>query len=438
MIRALFAATLAAIALALPAKAAVEVQEITTPAGTEVWLVEERGLPFVAIELLFDGGTSLDAPGALGAVNLMTALIEEGAGEMDARAFSIAREALAARFRFRAGRDSLVVSAEMLTENRDAAADLLRTALTEPRFDADAIERVRGQVLSSIASDMQDPRALAGLRWNAEVFGDHPYGAPDDGTAESVAALTRDDLVAAHRGALARDRVHVAAVGDIGADDLAALVDRLLSGLPETGAPLPGPAGFHAPGGVTVVPYDTPQSVIVFGQEGIARDDPDFFPAFVMAEILGGSGFSARLMTEVRERRGLTYGIYADLAPFNHGAIISGQVATANETAAEVVALVREEWRRMADEGVTADELDAAQTFLTGAYPLRFDGNARIAGILAGMMSEGLPTSYLETRNDQVRAVTVDDIARVARRLLRPEDLVFVVAGQPEGLMAGN
>ena len=424
--------------LAFPVKAAVEVQEVTTPGGIDLWLVEEPAIPFVALKIRFRGGTTLDAPGKRGAVNLMAALLEEGAGEMDARAFAEAGETLAAEYRFNATDDAVSVSARFLTENRDAAIDLLRLALTAPRFDADAIERVRGQVLSELRSDRQDPNAIAGRTFRALAFGDHPYGSPGDGTIDSVTALTRDDILAAYRAAIARDRLVVAAVGDISAADLSALIDRLFAGLPETGAPLPGRADFLMQGGVTVVPFDTPQSVITFGQKGLKRDDPDFFPAFVMTEILGGGGFSARLMTEVREKRGLTYGISASLVPKDHGEMLVGQVATANATAAETIDVVRGEWQRLAAQGVTGAELAAAQTYLTGAYPLRFDGNARIASILAGMQADNLPVSYLETRNDQINAVTLDDIDRVAKRLIRPDDLHFVVVGQPDGIAAGN
>ena len=437
MIRLVHAAA-ALMLLALPVKAAVEIQEITTPGGIDLWQVEEREIPFVALEIRFRGGTSLDAPGKRGAVNLMAALLEEGAGDMDASAFAEARENLAAGYQFNAGDDAVTVSARFLTENRDAAVDLLRLALTEPRFDEDAITRVRAQVLSELRSDRQDPNAISGRTFRELAFGDHPYGSSGEGTIDSVTALTRDDILTAYRATMARDRLVIAAVGDISATDLSVLIDRLFKDLPETGAPLPGRAEFLMEGGVTVVPFNTPQSVITFGQQGLKRDDPDFFPAFVMTEILGGGGFTARLMTEVREKRGLTYGISANLVPKDHGEMLVGRVATANATAAETIEVVRGEWERLATQGVTAEELAAAQTFLTGAYPLRFDGNARIAGILAGMQADHRPVSYLETRNDKINAVTLDDIDRVAKRLIQPDNLHFVVVGQPVGIAAGN
>jgi zinc protease len=434
----LIAALGLALAAALPARAAIDITPVTSPGGIEAWMVEEHAIPMVALELRFEGGASLDAEGARGAIHLMTALLEEGAGEMDAQEFSVAVERIAARFEFDVGPDALSVSAKFLAETADEAIELLRLALTEPRFDADAIERVRGQVLSNLASDAKDPDAIASDRFNAMAFPDHPYGTPHEGTPDSVAALTRDDLIAAKDRVLARDRVHVAAVGDIDAGALGAMLDDLLGGLPDSGAPLPGPAEFALDGGQTVVEFDTPQSVVAFGQDGVGMDHPDFFPAFVMSQILGGAGFGSRLTEEVRRERGLTYGIYTALWTQLYAEQLRGQTSTVNARVGETVAVIREEWRRMAEAGPTAEELDAAKTYLTGAYPLRFDGNERIANILAGMQLDDMPIDYVNTRNDRVEAVTLEDVRRVAADLVRPRDLHFVVVGQPQGLDAGN
>ncbi|SDK53764.1 zinc protease [Aliiruegeria lutimaris] len=437
MMRALIAFAFAVLA-SLPAQAEIEIQEVSTPGGIDAWLVEEHSIPFVALELRFRGGTSLDAPGKRGATNLMAALLEEGAGERDSQEFAIAVESLAAEFSFRVQDDSLSVSAKVLTENRAEAMELLRQALVSPRFDGDAVERVRGQVLASIDTDKTDPDAIASQTFHALAFGNHPYGTSSDGTEESVSALTRDDIVAAHAAALARDRVYVSAVGDITSDELSDLLDTLLGELPAEGAPMPDRIDYTLGGGVTVVDFDTPQSVMIFAQRGMKRHDPDFFPAYIMAQILGGGGFSSRLMEEVREKRGLTYGVAAYIYPMDLSEMFMGMVSTVNARAAETVAVVQDEWKRLAEEGVSQEELDRAQTYLTGAYPLRFDGNGRIANILVGMQMDGLTPDYLRTRNDKINAVTVEDIRRVAAELVDPEQLHFVVVGKPEGLEATN
>lgn len=436
MIRFCLAAFLA-LAAALPARA-IEIVPVTSPGGITAWLVEDHTIPIVTIEASFRGGAVFDPEGKAGATNLMAALLEEGSGEMDATEFAEAREALASRFGFSGGLDAVSVSAEFLAENRDASVELLRQALVEPRFDEEAFERVRGQVLSSLASDETDPDAIAGRAFFAQVFEGHPYARPVDGTPESVAGLGLPDIRAAHEAALVRDRLDVAVVGAITPEELAPLLDRLFGDLPAEGLPLPEVAEPRVSGGTTVIDLDIPQSVVVFGQSGIARDDPDFIPAFVLDHILGGGGFGSRLTEEIREERGLTYGIGTYLAPNDFGWLYMGSFSSANERVAEALGILREEWERMAEGGVTEEELAAAKQFLTGAYPLRFDGNGRIAQQLLGIQTAGLGLDYVNERNALVEAVTREDIARVAERLLRPGELTTVVVGRPEGVDATN
>lgn len=422
--------------LANPLRAEIAIQEITSPGGIKAWLVEDHNIPFTAVEIRFKGGTSLDQPGKRGAVNLMAALIEEGAGELDAQGFATARDALAAQFGFSAGQDTVAVSAQFLTENKDQAVDLLRLALTQPRFDEDAVERVKGQVLANLRAAEQDPGSIAEILARKRSFGDHPYGSQGDGTIDSVTTLTRDDVVAAWKGSMTRDRLYVAAAGDISAEELGKLIDTLLGELPETGWPMPARATLLDKGGVMISPYPGPQSVVLFGQGGIAFEDPDFFAASLLNEILGGGRFSARLMTEVREKRGLTYGIGTSLAAADLSEQLLGQFSASNDKVAEAITVVRAEWERIQRDGVTEEELATAKTYVTGAYPLRFEGNGPIASILVGMQMLGLPSDYPKTRNDKVNAVTMEDVKRVAQRLIKPENLFFVVVGQPVGLEA--
>ena len=429
-----FLSAILVLVFALPVQAGVEIKEVTSPGGIKAWLVEEPSIPFVALEVRFQGGASLDAPGKRGATNLMVGLLEEGAGELDSQGFAKAAEALAAQFSYDVGDDTVSVSARFLTENRDAAVQLLRSSIIEPRFDPQSVERVRAQVLASIRSSEKDPDEIASRSFDVLAFGEHPYGSQYEGTLESVSELTREDLIAAHDGALARDRVFVSAVGDITAEDLGYLLDDLLGELPAEGARMPEKAAFNLTGGTTVVEFDTPQSVALFGQEGIERHHDDFFAAYVLNTILGGSGFESRLMEEVRVKRGLTYGVYSYLAPKDHAALYIGSVSSANDRIAEAVEVIRSEWTRIASEGVSEEELAKAKALLTGAYPLRFDGNGAIARIMVGMQMDDLPIDYIVTRNDKVNAVTLEEVNRVASELLKPEDLHFVIVGKPEGV----
>lgn len=435
MIRVVLATCFALITL--PA-AAIDIKEVTSPGGIRAWLVEEASIPFTALEIRFKGGASLDAEGKRGAAYLMSGLLDEGAGDLDSTAFTLAAEELALKYDFDVHSDGFSISAQFLTENKAASVELLRKAINEPRFDQAAIDRVRGQVLSILASNEEDPNDIASRTFASLAHGDHPYATKVEGTADSVAALTREDLIASHKALLTRDRVFIGAVGDITREELGALIDNLLGSLPATGPELPAAAPFELEGGETVVPYDTPQSVARFGHVGIARTDPDFFAAFVMNQVLGSGGFGSRLMDEVREKRGLTYGVYSYLALREHVNLVMGQVSSSNDSVAEAISVIRDEWAKMADNGLTQEELETAKTYLTGAYPLRFDGNARIANILTAMQFDDLPIDYIDTRNAKVEAVTLEDVKRVSKRLLKPENLHFVVVGQPTGLDASN
>ena len=435
MLRALFVAFVAAnFSLALPAWADMQIKEVVSPGGITAWLVEDHNIPFTALEIQFRGGTSLDAPGKRGAVNLMTALIEEGTGEMDSRAFAEARDGLAASFGFESGAAAVGVSARFLTENRDQAIALLHEALVSPRFDQSAIDRVREQVLSNIRSSEKDPNTLASNALDRLAFGDHPYGSNGDGTIKTVTAVTRDDIIAAHKGALARDRIYVSAAGDITAEELAPLLDTLFGDLPATGTPLPGRAPWQLEPGVTIIDFPTPQSTVLFGHVGIPREDPDFFAAFILNEALGGGQLTARLMSEIREKRGLTYGIGSYLVGKDQAETYLGQFSASNDKVAEAISVLRAEWAKIATEGLTEEELATTKLYLTGSYPLRFDGNGSIASILVGMQMDDLPIDYPVTRNAKIEAVTMDDIRRVAKRLYLPDALHFVVVGQPTGL----
>ncbi len=419
---------------ALPLRAATDIQVVTSPGGITAWLVQEPSIPMVALQFSFAGGASQDPPEKLGATNLMVGLLEEGAGEMNATAFAERADELGARFRFNTGRDSVSITASMLTSNLDKSVALLRLALIEPRFGEVAFERVRGQVNSGLRSDETDPQSIGGKAFRAMVYPNHAYGRPTDGTLETVATLTPDDMRAAHRTALGRNNVKIGVVGDITPEALGLMLDELLGELPDDIVDNVPDVQPDLTAGITVINFDTPQSVVIFAQPGLKRDDPDYLAAYVLNHIIGGRSSTARLNVEVREERGLTYGISSFLVPYQHSALYMGSFSSGNETVAQAVGIVQTEWAKVAENGITAEELDVAKRYLTGAYPLRFDGNAKIAGILAGLQVVKLPLSYIAERNALVEAITLKEINRVASRLYQPESLSFVVVGQPEGL----
>jgi zinc protease len=298
------------------------------------------------------------------------------------------------------------------------------------------VERIRNQILVRLNRDAGDPETMAQLELFKTIFAGHPYGHPLRGTPESVAAISVDDLRAFLESAVARDNLKIAVVGNITAAELAPALDDIFAGLPATTGPADIPlAAIPSQGRTIVVARDQPQSVAVFGWPGIGRDDPDFYAAYVMNYILGGGGFSSRLTEEVREKRGLAYGVSTFLAPYDYGAAFLGSVATENARVAQSLEIVKSEIARMASEGVTDAELDNARTYLTGSFLLRFDSNSSIANELLGYQMTGRGIDFINTRNGLIEAVTDNDIARVAKRLLDPSTVTVVVVGKPENLL---
>jgi zinc protease len=215
---------------------------------------------------------------------------------------------------------------------------------------------------------------------------------------------------------------------------LAALLDKTFGDLPAAAAPGTVPEATAQNPGTLLVKKPIPQTVVTFGQPGLKRDDPDWYSALVVNYVLGGGGFTSRLTTEVREKRGLAYSVYSYLVPLHHAGVVLGGVATENSRVAQSIELIRAEWKRMHDEGPTQDELDKAKTYLTGSFPLQFDSTGRIAATLVDIQQNHLGIDYLQKRNAIIEGVTLADAKRVAKRLLDPDALSFSVVGAPANL----
>ncbi len=411
---------------------AVNVEKVVSPGGIEAWLVQDHANPIIAMDVAFAGGSSVEAKPGL--ANMMASLLDEGAGAYDSQAFQGRLEDLSIGLAFRAGRDELSGSLKTLTENRDAAFDMFRLALTQPRFDKEPVERIRAQILAGLTRELQNPNTVAQRAWSKAAFGQHAYGRPANGTPEAVKALKAAELKAHAKTWLSRQDLIVGVVGDITPDQLAPLLDKTFGALPAAHPPIKVAETSIATGKVVVENRPIPQSVAVFGLPGIKRDDPDWYAAYVMNYILGGGGFSSRLTEEVREKRGLAYSVYSYLLPLDHAGIVIGGVATQNAKIKQSLDLIRQELTRMAEQGPDQTELTDAKTYLTGSFPLSLDSTAAIAGLLVSMQSNHLGIDYLEKRNALIEAVSMDQVKAAAKRLLDPQKLVVVVVGQPEGV----
>ncbi len=424
-----------AVATGAPGRAdAMEIKEVTSPGGIKAWLVEQHAIPLIAISYEFEGGVAADPAGKNGLAYLTSGLMNEGAGDLDSLAFQKALDERAIRMSFDADRDQFSGAMVTLAEEKAEAFRLLGLALSKPRFDADAVERVRDQVRSIQRSEDDQPRSIAAKAWMKAAFPGHPYANNATGTPESLAGLTAADLRGYVKDNFARDRLIIGVVGDITPAELGPLLDKTFGALPAKGAELKVPDVTMTTAPTQVVARKVPQSVAIFGMPGIKRDDPDWFAGLVMNQIFGSGGFSSRLMEEVRRKRGLTYGVYTYLQPLDHAGLYMGSIATVNARMGESRQVIEAEIARMAEGGATQAEVDDAKTFLTGSYALTFDTSGAIAGQLVGMQRYGFDTDYVNKRNGFIDAVTLADVNRVAKRLLDPGKLFWVIVGEPEGL----
>ncbi len=413
---------------------AMRIQKVVSPSGIEAWLIEEHRIPLVTMEFGFAGaGAKQDPEGKAGRAHFLSGMLDEGAGEMDAQAFQQRLQDLAIRLSFDASRDNFTGRLQTLTANKDEAARLLRLALSEPRFDADAMSRIRGAIETDLKFAKEDPGKVATLEWFELAFGGHPYARPTKGTLETVGSIAADDLRAAIAEGFARGNLRIAVVGDITAEELAPMLDEMFGGLQDEAtlrdvtetalASNPEPE---------IVTMDVPQSTVRFGLPGYTRHHEDFYAAYVLNYIIGGGGFASKLMEEVREKRGLAYSVFTYLSPMDHAGMIIGGVATKNEAVNQSIEVIREVLSDVAENGVDEETLMYAKQYLVGSYALRFDTSGKIAQQLLGIQLDALGSDYFEKRNSYIEAVTREDIKRVAADLLKPERLITVIVGQPQ------
>lgn len=431
---------LAILLLAFPVQAQqVDVQVIPFEGNANAWFVESREVPAISIKMAFrDAGSTSDPKGKEGRAQLLAALLSEGAGDMDALAFQQALESRAIQLSFSAEDDLLTVDMLTLSEHAEKAFELLSLALTKPRFDADAVERVKAQMHSNLLRLEEQPRYLAGRALAKAVYAGHPYANPTEGTHEGINAITVEDLRQHLAHYVTKGNVLMSVVGDVDASQLKMLAEKYLSPLPIEFTPqheVP-PLTAKSMGQTEVVRRSLPQTVVAIAGQGIERNDPDFYAAYVLNHFLGGGTLTSILGDEIREKRGLAYYAYTQLQVHDHGALFVGGFGTRNEQAAEALRVMMDALRAAQDGEIEPKRIEEAKSYIIGAFPLALADNDGIASMLLVMQRFNLGQDYLAKRNALMKAVTPEDIARVAKRLVKPQLLTVVGVGDPAESLA--
>jgi zinc protease len=425
------------LAAVLPAKAAFKIQRVVSPGGIEAWLVEDHRVPVMALDLSFRGGSSLDPKGKEGLAMLSASLLDEGAGDLNSTAFQKELGDKSIGLSFGADFDGITGQLKTLTQFRDRAFEMLALALEKPRLDPEPLERMRNEMVVSIATNLGNPNYIARRKMTETLLAGHPYSHPANGTVPSVRGISVGDVRKFLKERFGRDQMLITAAGDITPDELSALLDKTFAVLPAKAAPFSVPQAAPKDTGDTItIQRGIPQTVISIGAPGMKRNDPDWYTGQIVNYVLGGGGFQSRLMDAVRgagAKKGLSYGFSSAFVPYKYGGVVVAGGSTRNATAAETLGVVKAVFGKMHDDGVTEAEMNDAKTYLTGSFPLTLTSTDRLAALLMQLREQDLGIDYLDRRDALINGVTLADAKRVAARLLDPTKLTVVMVGQPEG-----
>lgn len=407
---------------------AIDIKEVKTKSGIQAYLVEDYTLPIIAMSFSFEGGSTQDPEGKEGTLRLMTSLLDEGAGDLDNVAFQSRMEELGISLGFSASVDSFSGSLRTVRDDLDSAVELMELAVKKPRFDTDDMERMRDAMRTNLIRSQPNPDYQARLAFLKTLFDGHQYARSTQGNLDSIDKITRDDLLAMNEKIMSRETLKIGVVGAISEEELANVIDRIFGDLPEASQLEKIEDVKPNLGEEVVIEMPTPNASIQLVYNGIKRSDPDFFAAHLMNHILGGGSFSSRLYQEVREKRGLAYGVYSGISTFDNSEFFSAGTSTRADNADEALKIIREEIARIAEEGVTQEELDKAKKFVAGSYAIaNLDTSGKIARVLVSLQKENLGIDYIDTREDQIAAVKLEDVNRMAKELLSVEPTIIIV-----------
>ncbi|RXH42185.1 zinc protease [Bradyrhizobium zhanjiangense] len=421
------------------------IKRLVSSCGIEAWFVQDSTVPLIAMEYAFTGGATQDPPQKPGVGHMVSRLLKEGSGDLDFKTFHERLDRRAIELRFHLTHDHFRGALRTLEDNADEAFDLLRMALTSPRFDAADVERIRATVLARLRHDSTDPSSLAHRKFLEVAFSDHPYARPAEGSLESVPKIDVADLKDYVRRVIAKDTLKIAVVGDVDPGVLCNLLDKTFGSLPSNAEATPVPEIVAAkPPQRVFIRFDVPQTVVTFGGPAVRRSEPDFMAAYVVNHILGGAGLTSRLFREVREKRGLAYFVREHLVWLDHSAMFLGNSGTCADRAGETVEEIEKQVRHIAKEGPTEQELDDAKSYLKGSQVVALNTSSKLARTLLQHQLDKLPIDYFEKHNAVVDGVTLEDAKRAAQRLWG-EGLLTVIVGrfpkdaaQPSTMPSGN
>ena len=429
----------AALLASAVAHAAIPIESWTASTGAKVFFVPSPSIPMLDVNIDFDAGSRYDPPGKAGLATLTAALLDKGAGAQDgqpARNEAQIADAFAdtgADFGGAAGGDRGGIGLRTLTASpeREQSLRLAAQLIKAPTYPDAVVAREKQRLITAIREGDTRPGVIADKKLSKAIYPNHPYGV--SATAETVGSITHDDLVKFWQDNYTAKRAVVTLIGAIDRKQAEQIAEELTRGLPAGAAPPTMPdVQMTIPASEQRIPHPAQQASVALGQPAIARGDPDYFPLLVGNYVLGGGGFSSRLTDQVRENRGLTYGVDSYFAPSKQPGPFSVSLQTKKENTNEALALVREIVAKYVAEGPTDVELRAAKDNLVNGFPLRIDSNRKLLTNVANIGWYGLPLNYLDTWTSQINKVTREQVRAAFQRHVHPDAMATVIVGGPE------
>ena len=408
----------------------LDIQSWQTEGGAKVLFVEAHELPMFDLRLTFAAGSSQDGA-TPGLAMLTNAMLNEGIEGMDVTAIAEGFEGLGADFGNGSYRDMAIASLRSLSaaDKREPALQLFSQVVGQPSFPEDALQRIKNQVLTGFEFQKQNPGKLASLELFEQLYQSHPYAHPSEGTPESIPGIDTRQLRDFHARAYAAGNVVIALVGDLSREEAEAIAAQVSSALPQ-GSALPPPPTPQPPAATHErIDFPSNQTHLLLAQLGIPRGHPDYAALYLGNQILGGGGFGTRLMEEVREKRGLTYGVYSGFSPMQTNGPFMINLQTRAEMAEGTLQLVQQLVQEFLDKGPTEAELERSKRQIAGSFPLSTASNADIVGQLGSIGFYDLPLTYLEDFMQQVQALSVEEVKKAMNAHLSADGFVIVTAG---------
>ncbi len=417
----------------------IPVTKVVSKTGIEAWLVEDSSIPVISMSFAFNGGMQFETDEKMGLNYMMSIMLDEGAGNYDSEAFQKILADNVISMSFTAERDFFSGSLKTLTKNKNIAFKMLKLALTEPHFNNEALKRMQRHSLNSIKNNLSNPNWNAARIFNGLTFEGHKYARPGQGNLTTIKNITPADLKNLAKKTFVNNDIKIAVAGDITKEQLATILDDIFASLPKQATVATDNKDKNAynkniAGKTILYKMDIPQTIVRFAQKGISELDKNYPTATILNYILGGGGFSSRLMEKLREEKGLTYGIYTYLSNSKHADLIQGSFSTKNNSAVEAIKTIKEEWQKIIQNGVSKTEVQDAINYLTGSLPLALTSTSSIANILNSIQKSGKDINYINERNQQLKSVTTDAVNKLAKEILKTDELHFITVGNPDEL----